>query len=118
VGVERPEDERVAVDVDTLGDAAVEFRTLLGLTDWRGVDNVGLAFGDAAAFDPAHGLGDAHDAALTLAWGVVRRMETVNTRFADGLTEAVEWYGMADQHSGAAVRTAVEAMRPNPDDHG
>jgi hypothetical protein len=114
VGVERPEPERVAVDVDTLGSTAVEFRTLLGLTDWRGVDNVGLPFGDTATFGPAQGLGDAHDTALTLAWDVVSRMETVHARFAEGLAEAVQRYGATDRHSAAAVRVAVEAMRPAP----
>lgn len=118
MSVERPERERVAVDADTLGRAASEFRSLLGLTDWRGIDNIGLPFGDAATFGPATSLGDIHDTGLTVAWGVVRRMETVNARFADGLAEAVRVYDATDRHSAAAVRSAALAMRPTADGHG
>lgn len=111
MAVERPEPERVAVDVDTLGGLAAEIRSLLGLTDWRGIDNVGLPFGDQSAFGPANGLGEVHDNSLKVAWGVVHRMESVSARLTQGLAEAARVYGTADRHSAAAVETAARRIR-------
>jgi hypothetical protein len=112
VGLERPEHDGVTVDVDTLGDLAVEVRSLLGLTDWRGIDNTGIPLGDSATFAPAKGLGDVHDAGLTVAWGVVQRMEMLNTRFAEGLTDAVRVYGASDRHSARAIAAVAAEIAP------
>jgi hypothetical protein len=112
--LERPDHDGVAVDIDTLGNLAVEVRTLLGLTDWRGVDNTGIPFGDSTTFAPAKSLGDVHDAGLTVAWGVVQQMEMLNARFAEGLADAVRVYGETDRHSAAAIAAAAEGIAPKP----
>lgn len=114
MGLERPDHDGVAVDIDTLGNLAVEIRTLLGLTDWRGIDNTGIPFGDSGTFAPAKSLGDVHDAGLTVAWGVVQRMEMLNARFAEGLADAVRVYGETDRHSAAAIAAAAEGIVPTP----
>ncbi len=82
MGVDRPDHEGVAVDVDTLGGTAATLDTLRGLTDWQGTRNLGEPFGNGAAFDPAAGLRDAQDRALRIAWRVVGRVEDASGQYA------------------------------------
>ncbi|MGH3730783.1 MAG: hypothetical protein ACRDTU_18815 [Micromonosporaceae bacterium] len=110
MGVERPAHERVEVDVDTMGGAAAGLRSLRGLTDWRGNENIGLSFGSDATFRPASGVGDAHDDAMKVAWAVVGQIEKLNTHYADAVTAAADTYGASDRHSAHAVDAAAKGI--------
>lgn len=114
MAVERPERDGVGVNADTMGGAAAGLRSLRGLTDWRGNENTGLAFGDGAVFRPATGLGDVQEKAMKVAWGVVGRIERLNTHYADAVARAARTYGAADRHSADAVDAAAKGMAAPP----
>ncbi|MGH3734032.1 MAG: hypothetical protein ACRDT6_00125 [Micromonosporaceae bacterium] len=100
----------MSVDVETLGGAAAVLGTLRGLKDWAGFENAGVPFGGGAAFSPAHGLGDAQDRALRVAWSAVGRVDEASVRYASGVASAADEYGSTDRHSASAIDAAARGM--------